>query len=191
MPRDDDFPAPPATEKVDPDAPTAPPASNVRNISDGRRSPGRPRKPTKADMLAEAEEIVSEMQADAIGFLTPVAPVSAGTWVIYEDANTRAIMRLAAGHPALLKRILSGGDFVAYASLGTFVVAMLVSVGVEMGRVPGDGVVAQRLRVAEAFETVMEERERDGEGGGDVDPTDAYERRPAGGLSLPGIMGDG
>ena len=188
MPVDNDFPLAPGSVKVDPDAKGPPDPDNVVPI----KRAARKTRTTKADQLAEAEVIVTDIQVDAIGLLTPFAPVSAGTWVLYEDANTRAIMRLAAGHPALLKRILGGGDFMAYVALGTFVVAMGVSVGVELGRVAGDGMVAERFKVAEAFAAVMEELEREREGGGDGSGPDGdwYERRPQGGAPLPGILGE-
>jgi hypothetical protein len=183
---DDDFPVAPGSVKVD---------GATFNHGDGTAPSGNvvpirrkaPRK-TKADSLGEAEGIVTDLQVDAIGLLTPFAPVSAGTWVLYADANTRAIMRLAAGHPALLKRILGGGDFMAYVALGTFVVAMGVSVGVELGRVAGDGMVAERFKVSEAFEEVMAERERDGEDDGTA--PEWHQDRPTGGASLPGLMGE-
>jgi hypothetical protein len=194
MPVDDDFPVAPGSVKVDPTVPnTRSDTSSGGNVvpiaSGGQRRTTR--KPTKADMLGEAEGIVTDLQVDAIGMLTPFAPVSAGTWVLYADANTRAILRLAAGHPALLKRILGGGDFMAYVALGTFVVAMGVSVGVELGRVAGDGLVAERFKVAEAFAEVMAEVEGEGgDDGGDEPGGEWHDRRPSGGAPLPGLMGD-
>jgi hypothetical protein len=186
MPVDDDFPVAPGSVKVDDgDGP-----SNVTPIGAAPRRT-RAKRTTKVDMLAEAEGIVTEAQVDAIGLLTPFAPVSAGTWVLYADANTRAVMRLAAGHPALLKRILGGGDFMAYVALGTFVLAMFVSVGVEMGRVAGDGMIAERLKVAKAFEAVQAEIESERErSGGSPDGDAWHERRPSGGAPLPGLMGE-
>lgn len=195
---DDDFPTPPGQTKVDPEAPAAagpaakPPGDNVVPIGSAPRTRGKRVSPAErlTAKLDEAGTIVDEFQADAISLLTVPAPVSAGTWTLYAEDNRRAILRLAATRPGMLKFILGGGDAMAFLALGTFVAAMVYSVGVELGRAAGDSVISERLRVAEAFEAVMREREREPEPGSD----DEWYRRggpPERGAALPGILGDG
>ena len=141
--------------------------SNVRNL---REATGRkprvilnPEAPTSRQaVIAEVERITDEFQNNLMAQLAPWAPVVGGMWVTKAEANTRAVMTIAAGHPKVALGILKAAEAEAWFALGTFAVCLVVAVGVEFHMVEGDGRLSTGLGIDEIWEQVEAEKQRVG-----------------------------
>jgi hypothetical protein len=111
-------------------------------------------------LMDEVERITDDFQGNIIAQLSPWAPTVSGVWITRAEANTRATMTIAAGHPKVMASILKAAEAEAFFALGTFAVAILVAVGVEFRMVQGDGRLAEGFGITEIWEQVEAERNR-------------------------------
>lgn len=109
--------------------------------------------------LDEAGRILEDTQARAIAQIGMFAPIVAGVWAERMEANTRALLTIAAGRPKLLASIIKMAEAEAYWDLATFGGAIIVAAGVEAGFVQGDGTLAMGLEITEIWEEVEAQRE--------------------------------
>lgn len=191
MPRsvDDDFPVVPGG-KVEPDDDDGKGAS-PSNVTPIRRAGTRASpKVKREELLAEAEDIVYGWHAEGVGMTAGLAPVTSGTIVEWTDDNVRHIMRLASSNPKLLAAIIRSGNIQAYAGLASFVLAVLISVGVELNQVDAYGRMARSHRVTKVVEDLEAERAAEraerGEPDDGVGPVYTGERP----VALPGLLGE-
>jgi hypothetical protein len=128
----------------------------------------------------EANEIAREITeaAGGLGALAiPFAPLPGGYLVKTSDELGAIVGRLVQNNPTLRAALLKSSTTMDYVALGVWSAGLLASVGVQFGRLPVDGMVAQHFEIdkinAEFLREVDEEEgerddrpDRNGDGGG-------------------------
>jgi hypothetical protein len=124
-----------------------------RKLRAVRALPG-PNTGLKDRALTEAGAILDDLQYNTIAMLAPVAPITASTWALKAEANTRATLTIARSHPKVLDGILKAAEAEAYIALATFGISIIVAAGVEVGMIAADGRMAGGLGITEIVEQV-------------------------------------
>lgn len=113
---------------------------------------------SKQAALDEVERILEDLQGMAIAQVGMFAPVVGGGWAERAEANTRAMLTIAANHPKVLVSILKAAEAEAWWTLGSFGAAMIVAVGIEIGWVAGDGRLSHGFDLADIYEEVQRQQ---------------------------------
>lgn len=124
---------------------------------------GTPGRKPAATKLAALQADLVQMFVEAGAALSLVGPVTGIVWAERAPKRARALVKLADRNPALrraLERMVSGS--VAF-DLAIDAIAIGVAVGVDLGRIEGDGLIADRLGVGDVYRAIEEEEGRDEE----------------------------
>lgn len=104
--------------------------------------------------LREVRNNIADAMRKAGALSTMAVPVTGTYCIETADEFADALTRLAADNPKLLKALVGSSNVMDWFALGAWGVGLLTAVGVEFGRLPADGVLAQQYgvdKLADAF----------------------------------------